>query len=145
MDEGATSAADVAAASDRLAQLAGMMPFSAVAGIQFLEASPERVAGRLAWAPERCTAGGVLHGGALITLADSLGGICAFLNLPSGMRGTTTVESKTNFLRPVSGAAVTAVARPLHTGRRLAVIQTELRDDEGRQVAQVTQTQLFLG
>jgi 1,4-dihydroxy-2-naphthoyl-CoA hydrolase len=143
MDESATSAAEVSAA-DRLAELARMMPFSAVAGIQLLEATPERVAGRMAWAPDRCTAGGILHGGALMTLADSLGGICAFLNLPSGMRGTSTVESKTNFFRPVSSGGVHAVARPLHTGRRLAVIQTELRDDEGRLVAQVTQTQLFL-
>jgi uncharacterized protein (TIGR00369 family) len=95
------------------------------------------------WREDRCTAGGVLHGGALMTLADSLGGICAFLNLPEGA-GTSTIESKTNFLRAVKGGTARATARPLHVGRQTIVVQTEVRDDAGRLVAFVTQTQAVL-
>ena len=86
----------------------------------------------------------MLHGGALMALADSLGGICAFLNLPSGAQ-TTTVTSTTSFMRGVREGEVTAVARPLHAGRRVIVVQTDLHDDGGRRVAQVTQTQAVLG
>ena len=100
--------------------------------------------GTLEWTAERCTAGGILHGGALMTLADSVGGLCAYLNLPEGATGTATVESKTNFFRAVRGGEVTATARPLHVGRTLIVVQTDLRDDDGRFVAQVTQTQAVL-
>ena len=87
---------------------------------------------------------GVLHGGALMGLADSLGGFCAFLNLPDGATGTATVESKTNFFRAVRQGRVTGVARPLHVGRTFIVVQTDLRDEEGRHVAQITQTQAVL-
>src|SRR5580700_1976391 len=81
------------------------MPFARSCGIELTEAGPERVTGSVAWAPERCTAGGVLHGGVIMALADSMGGACAFLNLPEGAR-TSTIESKTNFFRGVrSGAA----------------------------------------
>ena len=121
------------------------MPFGAVLGLELDEASPAEVRGGLAWAPERCTAGGVLHGGALMGLADSLGGFCAFLNLPEGATGTATVESKTNFFRAVRGGRVSAVSRPLHIGRTFIVVQTDLHDDDGRHVAQVTQTQAVLG
>ena len=101
--------------------------------------------GTLAWAEERCTAGGILHGGALMGFADTLGGVCAFLNLPQGEGATTaTVESKTNFFRAVREGTVTGVARPLHVGRSFIVVQTDLSDDEGRRVAQVTQTQAVL-
>lgn len=80
--------------------IVGAMPFADLIGVEFLSATPQEVRGRLAWAPERCTAGGILHGGALMALADSLGGVCAFLNLPPGA-STSTIESKTNpkFLR----------------------------------------------
>jgi 1,4-dihydroxy-2-naphthoyl-CoA hydrolase len=120
------------------------MPFGAVLGVEVDEASPEEVRGGLQWAAERCTAGGILHGGALMGLADSLGGLCAFLNLPDGATGTATVESKTNFFRGVRAGRVTGVAKPLHVGRTFIVVQTDLRDDEGRHVAQVTQTQAVL-
>jgi 1,4-dihydroxy-2-naphthoyl-CoA hydrolase len=120
------------------------MPFGAVLGVEVDEASPDEVRGGLDWAPERCTAGGILHGGALMGLADSLGGLCAFLNLPDGATGTATVESKTNFFRGVREGRVTGVAKPLHIGRTFIVVQTDLRDDEGRHVAQVTQTQAVL-
>jgi uncharacterized protein (TIGR00369 family) len=121
------------------------MPFGALLGVEVDDAAPAEVRGGLQWSPERCTAGGVLHGGALIGLADSLGGFCAYLNLPEGATGTATVESKTNFFRAVRGGRVSAVSRPLHIGRTFIVVQTDLRDEGGRHVAQVTQTQAVLG
>jgi 1,4-dihydroxy-2-naphthoyl-CoA hydrolase len=132
-----------ALSSDDPASLLAAMPFSAWCGIALTEAGPEAVTGSLAWTPERCTSGGVMHGGAIMALADSLGGICAFLNLPEGA-STSTIESKTNFFRAVRGGVVRAVARPLHLGRTVIVIQTDLRDDQDRRVAQVTQSQAVL-
>jgi 1,4-dihydroxy-2-naphthoyl-CoA hydrolase len=123
--------------NDDLLQL---MPFATALGIELDAAAADEVRGRLAWAPERCTAGGLLHGGALMTLADSLGAICAFLNLPPGAT-TSTIESKTNFLRAVRSGHVTAVARPLHVGHTTIVVQTDLRDAGDRPVAIVIQTQ----
>jgi uncharacterized protein (TIGR00369 family) len=99
---------------------------------------------RLAWDASLCTAGGVLHGGALMALADSSGGACAFLNLPAGAAGTTTIESKTNFLRAVREGYVESRSRPLHTGRTVVVVETDLRDDRDRLVARITQSQLVL-
>ena len=126
-----------------LGELLATMPFSVACGLQLEAASAERVSGRLEWAPERCTAAGVLHGGALMTLADSLGAICAFLNLPPGA-STSTIESKTNFFRAVRSGHVTAVARPVHVGRTTIVVQTDLRDAGDRPVAMVIQTQAVL-
>lgn len=126
-----------------LHQLHDLIPFSAVIGIELLEASPELVRGRLEWAAERCTTGGVLHGGAIMALADNGGGICAFLNLPDGAEGTATIESKTNFLRAVRAGAITATTRPLHKGRTLIVVETEIADDDQRLAAKVTQTQAY--
>jgi len=123
------------------AQLRDAMPFAALVGIDLLEATSELVRGRLAWAPERCTAGDLLHGGALMALADTCGGVCAFLNLPEGAQGTATVESKTNFLRAVREGTITASTRPLHVGRTLVVLETELTRDDGSLVAKVTQSQ----
>jgi uncharacterized protein (TIGR00369 family) len=124
-------------------QIRDVMPFAALVGIELVEANAEVVRGRLPWAPERCTGGGLLHGGAVMALADSCGGACAFLNLPEGAIGTATIESKTNFLRGVREGAITASARPLHKGRTMAVIETEVVGDDGRLVAKVTQTQAF--
>jgi uncharacterized protein (TIGR00369 family) len=123
--------------------LVGSMPFSGACGVELDGARPEEVIGHLDWREDRCTVGGVLHGGALMTLADSLGAICAFLNLPDGAT-TSTVESKTNFMRAVRNGAARATSRPLHVGRQTMVIQTEIRDDEGKLVAFVTQTQAVL-
>src|SRR5688572_31561171 len=124
-------------------ELLAFMPFAVGIGVEIDEATPDAVTGRLPWAPERCTAGGILHGGALVTLADSLGALCAFLNLPEGAT-TSTIESKTNFFRGVREGAVHATARVLHVGRSAIVVQTELRDYGGRLVGQVTQTQAVL-
>lgn len=119
------------------------MPFMAVIGAGAVAASAEEVRTQLDWSDSRCTSGGVLHGGALMSLADGTGGWCAFLNLPPGA-GTTTIESKTNLFRAVRAGTVEAVARPLHTGRTVIVIDTELRDGEGKLVARTTQTQAVL-
>ncbi|HZB21789.1 MAG TPA: PaaI family thioesterase [Blastococcus sp.] len=125
------------------AELLALMPFAVASGVELDRAEPGEVTGRLPWAPERCTAGGVLHGGALMTLADSIGAVCAFLNLPAGS-STSTVASSTALMRAVRGGSAHAVARPLHAGRSFVVVSVELTDDEGRRVAQVTQTQAVL-
>ena len=123
--------------------LVDLMPFSQRTGIQLDSADKQVVKGRLAWSPECCTTGGVMHGGALMTLADTLGAVCAFLNLPEGA-STSTIESKTNFFRAVREGEVRSTSRPLHVGRRVIVVQTDLRDGRDRLVAQVTQTQAVL-
>jgi 1,4-dihydroxy-2-naphthoyl-CoA hydrolase len=124
-------------------ELLALMPFAAGTGVELDRADPAEVAGRLAWAPERCTAGGLMHGGALMTLADSVGAVCAFLNLPPGA-STATVSSTTSLVRAVRSGIVHAVARPAHVGHSFVLVQVELTDDEGRLVAQVTQTQAVL-
>lgn len=129
---------------DLTAQLHASMPFTALLGATALRAAPEEVALRLDWDATRCTSGGLLHGGALMALADAAGGWCAFLNLPEGATGTATVTSATNFLRPVTAGHVEAVARPLTVGRTVIVADTELRDARARLVARVTQTQAVL-
>ena len=130
--------------SDLSAQLHEVMPFTATLGIEVLAYRPDEVRARLAWSPAVSTSGGVMHGGALMSLADSTGGACAFLNLPDGAAGTTTIESKTNFLRGVRGGHIEAVSRPLHTGRTVIVVETDVFDADGRRVARVTQTQAVL-
>ena len=120
------------------------MPFAEVLGLEVLSASPEEVRARIAWEPRLCTAGGILHGGALMSLADSAGAYCAFLNLPDGASGTATIESKTNFFRGVREGHVIANSRPLHRGRTTIVVETDLHDASGKHVARVTQTQAVL-
>jgi uncharacterized protein (TIGR00369 family) len=120
-----------------------MVPLAGTIGMELDSVERDEVRGRLAWREELCTAGGVLHGGALMAFADTLGAACSFVNLPEGAR-TTTVESKTNFFRAVRGGEVHGTTRPLHVGRSFIVVQTDLADDEGRRVAQVTQTQAVL-
>lgn len=120
------------------------MPFSGHMGVEFTAVSAEEVRATLAWAPERCTIGGVLHGGALMALADAAGAVAAFLNLPEGGVGTTTVSSSTNFLRGVRDGHVEAISTPLHAGRTTVVVETTIVDAAGRRVAKVTQTQAVL-
>jgi uncharacterized protein (TIGR00369 family) len=126
------------------AELLAAVPFIGTLGIEVLSASPEEVVGRLAWRAELCTAGGVLNGGALMSLADNTAGTCAFFNLPPGA-GTATISSSTNFLRGVREGYVTATARPLRVGRSVIVVETELRDDDGRLAAHTTQAQAVIG
>lgn len=120
------------------------MPLAATLGMRTDEYGAERVVLSLEWAPGLCTANGILHGGVLMALADSAGGACAFLNLPPGASGTSTIESKTNFLGAVRGGRVTATATPLHRGGTTIVVETSVRDEAGKLVARVTQTQLVL-
>lgn len=120
------------------------MPFCKLMGVEFTAVDAVEVRARLAWSPERCTIGGVLHGGALMALADGAGAVAAFLNLPDGGTGTTTVSSATNFLRGVRDGHVEAISRPLHTGRTTIVVETTLVDAAGKQIAKVTQTQAVL-
>ena len=121
------------------------MPDTAVLGVEVVSSTKEEVHARLAWRADLCTVGGALHGGALMSLADSTGAACALLNLPPGAAGTTTIESKTNFLRAVTRGHLHARSRPLHAGRTTVVVTTELRDDDDRLVGVVTQTQAVLG
>jgi 1,4-dihydroxy-2-naphthoyl-CoA hydrolase len=113
-------------------------------GVEVLAAEKTRVTAQLLVRPELCTSGLILHGGAIMAFADTLGAIGAFLNLPDGA-GTTTVESKTNFFSSAKeGEMVTAESTPLHIGRRTSVWQTRLSRADGKLVALVTQTQLVL-
>lgn len=130
--------------SDPTTSLNEMMPLGATLGIAAHSVTPDEVVLSMPWRAELCTTGGVLHGGAVMALADSAGGACAFANLPEGAAGTSTIESKTNFLGAVRDGTVTATARPLHVGRTTIVVETELRRDDGRLVAKVTQTQTVL-
>ncbi|HEX5267478.1 MAG TPA: PaaI family thioesterase [Acidimicrobiales bacterium] len=121
-----------------------LMPLATTLGIRSVESERGSVRATLEHRPELCTTGDMLHGGAIMTLADSTGGACAFLNLPDGAAGTSTIESKTNFLRAVRSGTITAVSRPLHTGRTVIVVETDVTDADGRLVAKVTQTQAVL-
>jgi 1,4-dihydroxy-2-naphthoyl-CoA hydrolase len=124
--------------------LIATMPFSVANGVRLTGARVEEVTGEMDWAPDRCTVGGALHGGALMTLADSLGAILAYLNLPEGAVGTSTIESKTNLFRAVRQGTATATATVLHAGRSTVVVQTDVRDEDGRRVALTVQTQTVL-
>jgi 1,4-dihydroxy-2-naphthoyl-CoA hydrolase len=123
--------------------LLALMPFAVATGIELEAATAEEVVGRLAWSPERCTAGFTMHGGALMTLADTVGAVCAFLNLPPGT-STSTVTSSTTLMRGVRNGTAHAVARPAHVGRSFITVLVDLTDDDGRPVAHVTQTQAVL-
>jgi uncharacterized protein (TIGR00369 family) len=120
------------------------MPFTATLGIQAIVNTPGEVRARLAWSPSICTSGGAMHGGAIMALADSTGGACAFLNLPDGAAGTSTIESKTNFLGAVRAGHVDSISRPLHLGRTVMVIETDVVDADERLIARVTQSQVVL-
>jgi len=127
-----------------LGAVVATMPFAAALGVLVDPAGVGEVRGTLAWTPERCTTAGTMHGGALMGLADTLGGLCAFLNVPAGA-GTATISSSTVFTRAVREGEVSAVTRPLHVGRTVITVQTDLADRAGRRVAQVTQVQAVLG
>jgi uncharacterized protein (TIGR00369 family) len=134
----------VAVDAELTAQARATMPFAETLGLELLAAAPGEVRARLAWAERLCTAGAILHGGALMSLADAAGAYCAFLNLPEGAGGTATIESKTNFFRAVREGHVEATSRPLHVGRTTIVVETDLHDAAGKHVARVTQTQAVL-
>ena len=120
------------------------MPFAGLMGIRFTKAEPDEVRAELLVRDDLCTAGSILHGGAVMAFADSLGAIATVLNLPPG-KGTTTIESKTNFVGPAPvGTTVIGETTPIHRGRRTMVWQTRITTAEGKLVAVVTQTQMVL-
>jgi uncharacterized protein (TIGR00369 family) len=121
------------------------MPFAELKGVEFLEAEPDRVVARMVVRPDLCTLGHILHGGAVMAFADSVGAAATVINLPEDAKGTTTLESKTNFIGGAKeGSTVIATATPIHRGRRTQVWQTRLETGDGKLVAVVTQTQMVL-
>jgi len=118
--------------------------FPGLMGIQVTEVTPERVVASMEVRPDLCTSGEILHGGAIMALADTLGGVATFINLPKNTR-TTTIESKTNFLGAASvGTRVIAECTPLHRGKTTMVWQTHVKSEKGRLCAIVIQTQMVL-
>ncbi|WP_315772243.1 MULTISPECIES: PaaI family thioesterase [unclassified Bradyrhizobium] len=121
------------------------MPFADLKGVTFTEASADRVVAQMQVRPDLCTLHHTIHGGAVMALADSVGAAATVINLPLDAKGTTTIESKTNFIGGAKeGTVVTATATPVHRGRRTQVWQTRVETEDGRLVAIVTQTQLVL-
>lgn len=119
-------------------------PFAKMLGVKMTLATKERLEAELFVTPDHCTVPATMHGGAMMAFADNMGGCGAFLNMPEGMM-TTTVESKTNFLRPVPvGHKALAVTEPVHIGKALQVWKTEIRREDGKLAAIVTQTQMIL-
>jgi 1,4-dihydroxy-2-naphthoyl-CoA hydrolase len=121
-------------------ELVALMPFARQLGVVVEEASADRVVARLAWSPELCTSGGLMHGGALMSLADTAGALVTFLGLPEGAT-TATITSTSQLFRPVTGGTVRAVAVPVNRGRTTVTAQTSLFDSSDRLVAQTTQIQ----
>jgi 1,4-dihydroxy-2-naphthoyl-CoA hydrolase len=127
-----------------LGALLALMPFAEHLGLVLEEATPDRVVARLDWAPHLCTAAGIMHGGVLMSLADTAGALVAFLGLPEGAT-TATITSTSQMFRPVTGGTVRAEAAALHRGRTTVAVQTDLRDSAQRLVAQTTQVQAVRG
>lgn len=127
-----------------LADLVSLMPFAERLGVRLTAADAERAEASLDWAPELCTAGGVLHGGVLMAFADSIGAVVTVLGLPEGAT-TATITSTTQMFRPVTGGEVTAMAEAVHRGRTTVTVRTNLYDGERRLVATTTQVQAVRG
>ena len=121
------------------------MPFAELKGVSFTEVSRDKVVARMLVRADLCTLGHVAHGGAIMALADSVGAAATLINLPEDAKGTTTLESKTNFIGPAKeGTTVIATTTPVHRGRRTQVWQTRLETEDGKLIAMVTQTQMVL-
>ena len=129
-------------AAEMHAWVKGLLP--ELMGIEFTDVTPDKVVARLPVRKDLCTVGDNLHGGAIMAFADTLGAVAAILNMPKGSR-TTTIESKTNFIRGApAGTRVTGEAVAVHKGRTTVVCQTTIRSEAGKLVALVTQTQLVI-
>jgi 1,4-dihydroxy-2-naphthoyl-CoA hydrolase len=130
---------------DQLARIKDqMLPFAELLGIEFLSAAPEKIVAEMTVREDLCTRPAVLHGGAIMAFADTLGATGTVLNLTEGA-ATTTIESKTNFIAAApAGTRVKGEATPVHRGRRTMIWQTRVTTPEGRLVALVMQTQLIL-
>lgn len=135
---------DLPDATERARIAADQPPFGQLLGVSITVAEPDRVEAEMIVAPCFGNRNGVMHGGAIMGLADNVGGTASFLNLRAGEK-TTTVESKTNFFRAIPvGSRVRAICEPLHKGRKTMVWQTRLLTGDGKLAAVVTQTQLVL-
>jgi 1,4-dihydroxy-2-naphthoyl-CoA hydrolase len=139
------NADDTAHTARRLQLIADMQPpFANLLGATIVEAAPDRVVAEVPVREQLGNRNGVIHGGAVMAIADNLGGTATFLNLPKGA-GTTTIESKTNFFAAVAiGDTLRAECTPLHRGRTTMVWQTRIMRGDGRLAAIVTQTQLVM-
>jgi len=121
------------------------LPFAELKGVMFVEAAEDRVVARMLVRADLCTLGHTIHGGAIMALADTVGAAATVINLPEGSKGTTTLESKTNFVGGAKeGETVLATATPVHRGRRTQVWQTRVETEAGKPVALVIQTQMVL-
>ena len=128
-----------------LKELHQRVPFAGTLGIELRETGKDRILGAMKVRPELCTSHNALHGGAIMAFADTLGAVATVVNLPEGAQGTTTIESKTNFVGPApTGATVIGETTPVHRGRRTQVWQTRVTIEGGKLVALVTQTQMVL-
>jgi uncharacterized protein (TIGR00369 family) len=131
-------------ADDATRFLHAAMPLCATLGMRAVSLEAEAVVLEVDWSDTTTTAGGLMHGGTVMALADAAGGYCAFANLPDGGTGTATIESKTNMLRAVREGTVRATSTVLHAGGTTVGVETEVRDGDGRLVAKTTQTQAVL-
>jgi 1,4-dihydroxy-2-naphthoyl-CoA hydrolase len=129
--------------SDLTAMAHEQMPLTRLLDLEVDSAGPHGVEAAGNWKPEHCTAGGLIHGGYVMALADSVGAMCAFFNLSPGAT-TSTIESKTNFFRPVTEGEIRFSSSPVHVGRTLIVIQTDSSRGDGKLVARTTQTQAVI-
>ena len=121
------------------------IPFAELKGVTFIEADKDRLVAQMLVRPDLCTVSHSIHGGAVMAFADSVGAAATVINLPEDAKGTTTIESKTNFIGGAKeGTTVIATATPVHRGRRTQVWQTRVETEEGKLVAIVTQTQMVL-
>ncbi len=126
-------------------QIRKHIPFAGLLNIEVVSAEKDRIEARMMVRPDMCNPMHGLHGGAAMSLADTLGAMGASMNLPEGAKGTTTLESKTNFIGTAQeGDTVVAVCTPIHIGRRTSIWQTRITTEAGKTVALVTQTQMVL-
>jgi len=124
---------------------ANPLPFAQLLGIEFLSMEGDSLAARMLIRPDLCTIGGIAHGGAIMSFADTLGAAAAFINLPADAKGTTTIESKTNFISGApTGSTVIGRTTPLHRGKRTQVWQTLVATEREKLVALIVQTQMNL-
>ncbi len=125
-------------------RILGNQPFPTLMGVEILSAERERVRAQIVVRPDLCTAGNIMHGGAIMAFADALGAIGTVLNIPREA-GTTTIESKTNFISAArEGTIIQADCTPIHIGKKTCVWQTRITREDGKLVAIVTQTQMVL-
>ena len=129
----------------QLDEFSTMVHFTKTIGVKLISAKPDEIIGQLPVTRALTNHMPNVHGGAIMSLGDALGAVGAFMNTPEGANGTTTIESKTNFIKPaMDGDTLTGVSVPLSLGKRLSVWQTEITREDGARVAVVTQTQIYL-